>query len=348
MNANQLTESRRGRSRRAFTLVELLVVIGIIAVLISILLPALNRAREQAKTTQCMANLKQIANGFVMYANDNRGYIPGPITAWWSATVPPGQSITGPFMRNSAGGYNASYTWPFFLARYMGYKQYYPGYGDNQATNTVDGEKLDPKFRSVFTCPSWGSDGSDGGFAMDPFLIANQYDAGNFIMGGGYAMSTVIPPKFPRKFWSAGEVAFTGEQLGWGDMWRYWWSGCGKLAGMKNSPKVVLVADGSGDRASLFYPQSNDAPPVVAANPVGSSTDVLIHFETDYIRHGGARRSDIQWAPNQPSKIKLNVARGGLNALYADGHVEFMNAQQALNLCKTSHPNGGTRFLNQY
>src|SRR5256885_12523802 len=62
--------------RRAFTLVELLVVIGIIAVLISILLPSLARAREAANRTQCLSNMRQLYTALVMYSNQSKEAVP--------------------------------------------------------------------------------------------------------------------------------------------------------------------------------------------------------------------------------------------------------------------------------
>ena len=80
-----MTLSRRMKG--GFTLVELLVVIGIIAVLIGILLPVLNRAREAANAAACLSNLRQIGQALRIYANDNGDQIMPAYTAL--NTIPP-------------------------------------------------------------------------------------------------------------------------------------------------------------------------------------------------------------------------------------------------------------------
>lgn len=85
----------RSHGRLGFTLAELLVVIGIIALLIAMLVPALTRAREQSQVVHCQSNLRQIGLGVLMYANANRGRFPlsshtsAPI-GWIDTLVPYG------------------------------------------------------------------------------------------------------------------------------------------------------------------------------------------------------------------------------------------------------------------
>lgn len=61
-----------------FTLIEILVIIGIIGLMAALLIPALSRAKEQARMTLCRSNMRQVGLGFLMYADDNRDYLPWP------------------------------------------------------------------------------------------------------------------------------------------------------------------------------------------------------------------------------------------------------------------------------
>ena len=129
--------ARGPRRVAAFTLVELLVVIGIIALLISILLPSLNRAREAARRTQCLSNLRSIGQMLNMYANQFDGRVPIGFS---------GGRTKKTFQNNYFMSRKSSQPSPGLPVRYVGLGLLYP------ANLISEGEG------TVFYCPSVNED----------------------------------------------------------------------------------------------------------------------------------------------------------------------------------------------
>src|SRR4051812_10872280 len=103
------------RKTNAFTLIELMVVLAIIAILLALLLPAIGTVREQSKTVQCLSQIRQIGIAIYNYASSSHGELP----AWSEVHFYP---VDPPYQDNPQSPTYAGPGWPVLLAKYVGQK----------------------------------------------------------------------------------------------------------------------------------------------------------------------------------------------------------------------------------
>lgn len=293
-------KSHLRRSARAFTLVELLVVIGIIAVLISILLPALGQVREKSRQTKCLSNLRQLAMAAIAYTSENNGAMPGrggsgmqlnnpgdPTSTFdWISWQHARDPITG--TASSGADLNLSYS---ALAKYLGIKP-------ARHNTPQEAIQISQAVENVFVCPS------------DPRTARPRQVGSTNIYRYSYSMNLLYSnPVFTVSGFARGERSdgkFNGT-----------------LSSIRRaSEKVLYVCEDERSLDDATFSPSAQA--FVDAMNINAVAD----------RHE-ARRADLV-----SSSLGVNRNRNARgNVVFADGHGEFFDRKSALARRHSGNPN---------
>jgi prepilin-type N-terminal cleavage/methylation domain-containing protein/prepilin-type processing-associated H-X9-DG protein len=301
-----------------FTLVELLVVIGIIALLISVLLPALQAARKQADRVKCLSAMKQIGNAFVMYGNDNKGY--WPITEHIQAA-----GANDPIQGMPAG--NRVKRWHDFLGKYLigptavidpatgiQYVDTNINFNGSVGGLTTDrdfGNQWDPLHIGTFRdrnsvlwgCPTWRRSTTVGaatttenrahpGLAMMWYPMSpNDSQPEGALNNYFFSRRAVLNPTRPGQYFKQVQ-----------------WKNPGDRGLLTESVHANLNIAANALFAWPFLPEGT-----ISAFP--TIPDGLT-WAFDFNRHG---KRDVGNQPNDPS----------MNLLYCDGHAAFVSCREA-------------------
>lgn len=299
---------RRIDRPHGFTLVELLVVIGIIALLIGILLPSLRAAREQANMLKCASNLRQIAVGMNMYANQNRDMYfqvnPTLTSQDYGKAMPNKANWVSGFTIGTRsyvyllpptpndGSENQAYwaiSYMRFFTKYPYEVLYNPSLGgDGKARTREEVMAAVNTARTVFNCPSVGQMDIEGGFTDNEDGLKSSYGL-NSLVSSVYSW-----PAFSRYRPGNGTPAsrFSNKPIQRGDF--------------KNIQQVILAQDHVEHTLEVI-----------------GGRDSLAKF--------GEPRNLNQWRKDDPNAAQwvfpgaigeIFRHRGRTNILFMDGHVE--------------------------
>jgi prepilin-type N-terminal cleavage/methylation domain-containing protein/prepilin-type processing-associated H-X9-DG protein len=278
--------------RSGFTLVELLVVIGIIALLISILLPAMNRAREAARQTQCLSNVRQLGMAARMFVQEHRGRIQSCSDHQWMLINDPQRMY---FEYGQDGVTNFAKDWASALIPYLG--------GSHSDTF----QNAPTKIRGIFQCPS------------DRWLDSEP--------AGYYLFNNVTTGPNPLSYGINADIAACLERPGDGDgkfgiagvMNVYKAKLSRNMLGQPMNARLDLVPKQS---ETLLYADCGTRPQTGAIVDPLDRNDVLA-FTTNWNGNGGTLRS-LQQASWLRGRLPMDRHNKKINVAFCDGHGELV------------------------
>lgn len=323
---------------RAFTLVELLVVVGIIGLLVSILMPSLQKARRAANTAACLSNLRQLGLAMTIYATENKGTIVGAgMTSGrhaWKLSAGPGAVVNNPPYSgiNNIADVNEPLDWAGPLAKVMGLK-------DPSLTSLDGRERFKFYVRAMqFRCPQYegmimsnnaGTDlGAQPAFSYNTALAFLNVPNSNYpgtTAGDGLAGNVCLPGS---PYWTAPGGYFP------------------KVTKVGSASRKIFMADGAR-RSRPFGATAYQIQYTLTSSPSTLNTNETMY--ADYGAFCGNTRSysrggisgnasptptiDLRWLSFRHG-TSTQFAPSGLyrmNMVFYDGHAETMEDMQAAN-----------------